>query len=199
MKSFRNGLMTLVLVVGLMGFVGHNVLAPVNASAEEKKVVKEEKAKEENVAKKATAPVKKAKKKGPPPVVTIAQQIVELVPTVKIDIIGTGFEPGQELRLLYTDAEGMQTDIGYALKPEVKANNSGAFFTTWDGAEFLKAKLLTAGAKTITVTNSEFKALAETNIFFKEAPKAAKGDKKGDKKEEKKDDGEKKEKKKKAE
>ncbi len=114
--------------------------------------------------------------------VTVAEQIVLMVPTVSIDIIGTGFEAGQELRLLYTDAEGMQTDIGYALKPEVKANNSGAFFTTWSGAEFLKAKLITEGAKTITVTNSEFKPLAETNIFFKEAPKAAKVVKKDDKK-----------------
>lgn len=200
MKKFRDGLMTLVLVVGLMGFVGHNVLAPVNAGAEEKKVVKEEKAKVENVAKKATATAKKAKKKGPAPVVTVAQQIIELIPKVTIDIMGTGFEPSQELRILYTDAEGMQTDIGYALKPEVKANNSGAFFTTWDGEEFVKAKLLTEGAKTLTVTNSEFKPLAEVNVFFKAAPKAAKGDKKGDKKEDKKDDkkdgGEKKEKKK---
>ena len=214
MKRFRDGLMAAILVVGLMGFLGNNVLGPVSASAEEKKAevkkeapMKDEKAaKEEKGAKKATAPAKKAKKKGPPPVVTVTQQVIPLIPKVSIDIIGTGFEPGQELRILYTDAEGMQTDIGYALKPEVKANNSGAFFTTWDGEEFVKAKLLTEGAKTLTVTNSEFKPLAETNVFFKEVPKAAKAEKKDDKKDEKKekkDDGKEKkeggEKKKKAE
>ncbi len=178
MKRFKDGLMAAILVVGLMGFLGNNVLGPVSARAEEKKadVKKEAAVKDDKAVKKATAPAKKAKKKGPPPVVSVAsqQQIVVLIPQAKIDIMGTGFEPKQELRILYTDDEGMQTDIGYALKPEVKANNSGAFFTTWDAEEFIKAKLLTEGAKTITITNSEFKPLAETNIFFKEAPKAPK-------------------------
>jgi len=204
MKRFRDGLMAAILVVGLMGFFGYNFLSPVNVNAEEKGVKEEKAVKAEKVTKKATAPAKKAKKKGPAAVVTVAQQVIEVGKTVSVDIIGTGFEPDQELRILYTDADGMQTDIGYALNPEVKANKAGAFFTTWDGTQFIKAKLVKPGAMVLTVTNNEFKPLAETNVFFKAAPKAAKGDKKDDKKEggekkEKKDDGEKKEKKKKSE
>ena len=181
MKRFKGGLMTVVLVVGLMSFLGYNFLAAVSANAAEKGVKEQ----------KAAAPAKKAKKQGSAPAVTVAPQIVVIGKAVSVDLIGTGFAADQELRILYTDADGMQTDIGYALSPEAKTNKSGAFFTTWTADEFVKANLVKPGAMTLTVTNSEFKPLAETNVFFKAAPKVPKVEKKDDKKE----GGEKKEKK----
>ncbi len=182
MKRFRDGLMAVILVVGLMGFVGYNVLAPVNASAKEEKAVKA--AKE---TKTATAPAKtKVVKRGTAAVVAVSPQISEIAPKSTIDIMGSGFNPDEEVRILYTDAEGMQTDIGYALEPAPKASKSGAWLTTWQCEEFIKAKLVTDGAFELVVTDNEFKPLAKTYVFFKKAAKkadSAKGDKKdkGDK------------------
>ncbi len=201
MKRFREGLVAVLFVVGLMGFIGNDLLTAVTANAEEKGVKEEKAAKGgDKAAAEKKAPAKKAaKKKGPPPVVKAEPQISELAKSVNVDIMGTGFEADQELRVLFTDKEGMQTDIGYALSPETKANKSGVFFTTWKVDEFIKAKLVSPGAFTLTVTTSEFKPLAEANVFFKAAAKAPKKDEKKDaKKDDKggeKKDGEKKEKK----
>jgi hypothetical protein len=202
MKRFRDGLMTVILVVGLMGFLGYNLLAPVNAGAEEKKAVKEEKATKDTKAAKDTktapAPVKKKAIKRGMAAVSVSPQLSELAPKSTIDIMGSGFIPDEEVRILYTDAEGMQTDIGYALEPAPKAGKSGAWLTTWQCEEFIKAKLVTDGAFELVVTDNEFKPLAKTYVYFKKPAKKAeapKGDKKeGDKKDkgDKADKGEKK-------
>ena len=198
MKRFREGFLAVVMVVGFMGFIlGYDFSTPIKANAEEK-AVKAEKATKEakpaaetKTAKPAAAPAKKkAVKKGPPPMVMAAPQLIVLEKSVSVDIMGSGFEPEQEVRILLTDLDGMQTDIGYALSPETKANKSGAFFTTWNANEFIKAKLVSPGAFQLTATTSEFKPLTETYVFFKAAPKAAKVEKK----EEKKEGGEKKKK-----
>jgi hypothetical protein len=196
MKRFKDGLVTVVAVVGLMGFLGYNVLAPVNAGAEEKKVAKEEKAAKDTKAAKETkaapAPAKKKAVKRGAASVSVSPQLSEIFPKAKIDIMGAGFIPDEEVRILYTDAEGMQTDIGYALEPAPKAGKSGAWLTTWDCEEFIKAKLVTDGAFELVVTDNEFKPIAKTYVYFKKAAKKAdapKGDKKeGDKKEKKEGD-----------
>ncbi len=201
MKRFSDGMTAVILVVCLMGFIGYNFLAPVRAYSEEKKAVKEEKAtkdtkaaKETKTAKKTAAPAKKAVKKEPAPVVAVATPVATIAKKVSVDIMGAGYDPGEEVRILFTDAEGMQTDIGYALEPAPTANKSGAFSTTWQVGEFISAKLVTPGVFTLTVTNNEFKPLAQTAIAFKEAPKPAASGDKGDKKDAKKDDkGDKKE------
>ena len=196
MKRFREGFLAVVMVVGFMGFIlGYDFSTPIKANAEEKAVKAEKATKpaaETKAAKPAAAPARKAPAKKGTPVLTVTQQVIEVGKTVAVDIIGTGFAPDQEVRILYTDADGMQTDIGYALSPQPQANKSGAFFTTWNGTEFIKAKLVRPGAFTLTATTSEFKPLAETNVFFKAAPKAAKPPAAKD---EKKDAGAKKEKK----
>ena len=195
MKKFSKGLMTVILVVGLMGFLGYDFLTPVQGKAEEKAAKKEEKATIETKAvKKAAAPAKKAVKKEPAPTVALGMPATTLGKKVSVDILGAGYDPGEEVRILFTDNDGMQTDIGYALEPAPKANKAGAWITTWAVDEFIKAQLVTEGAFTLTVTNNEFKPLAQTAIAFKAAPKAppAAEKKDGEKKEK---DGEKKEKK----
>lgn len=188
MKRFRDGLMAVVLVVGLMGFVGYDFLSPAKGNAEEKAVKKE--------AKKAPAPAKKAVKKEPAAEVAVASPVVAMAKKLKIDIIGAGFETDEEVRVLFTDADGMQTDIGYALEPAPKGNKSGAWVTTWTVDEFIKAGLVKPGVYTLLVTTNEFKPIAQTAIVFQEAPKAA-SEKGG--KSEKGEKGEKKEKKEKKE
>jgi hypothetical protein len=177
--------MTVILVVGLMGFIGFDFLTPGQSSAEEKGVKAAPAAKAAPTAKAAPA-AKKVVKKGE---VKVDPQINLLAKNVAIDITGTGFKPNAEVRILLTDLDGMQTDIGYALNPETKTNSTGTFFTIWTADEFIKAKLLAPGAFVLTVTDAEFKPLAETNVFFKPAPKAPKKEeKKDDKKDAKKDD-----------
>jgi hypothetical protein len=205
MKNLSKGFITAILVFGLMGFIGYDLLTPFQGNAEEKAAKKEEKAvkKEDKAAaetkavKKAAAPAKKAMKKELASAVAVATPSVTLGKKVAVDIMGAGYDPDQEVRILFTDADGMQTDIGYALEPAPKANKAGAWVTTWTVDEFIKANLVAAGAFTLTVTNNEFKPLAQTGIAFKAAPKPAesKDGEKKEKKEEKKD-GEKKEEKK---
>jgi hypothetical protein len=162
--------MTVILMVGLISFTGYSVLAPVSAGAEEKAVKAEKAAKE---AKTAPAPAKKKAVKRGASVVAISPQLSEIAPKTTLDIMGSGYLPGEEVRILFTDVEGMQTDIGYALEPAPKAGKSGAWLTTWKCEEFIKAKLVTDGAFELTVTDNEFKPLAKTYVYFKKAPKKA--------------------------
>jgi uncharacterized membrane protein YkvI len=48
--------------------------------------------------------------------VVMATPMVKMSKKAKITIMGAGFKPGQEIRLLFTDVGGVEADIGYALK-----------------------------------------------------------------------------------
>jgi hypothetical protein len=173
MKKFRDGLMAVILIAGLIGFIGYDFLTPVKGNAEEKAVKKEAKAaKDTKATTKAAAPAKKVVKKEPASEITVATPVATLGKKVSVDIMGAGFDTDEEVRVLFTDDEGMQTDIGYALEPAPKGNKSGAWMTTWAVDEFIKAGLVKAGVYTLTVTNNEFKPLAQTAIVFKAAPPA---------------------------
>ncbi len=195
MKRFKHLSLVAISVVCLIGFLGFNCLTPSNAEAA---------AKEKKAAKQATM-----KKKEPASVVVAATPVVKLAKKVTVAFLGSGFEPEKEIRLLFTDEDGMQTDIGYALQPEPKTNKGGAFATNWVVDEFIKAQLVKEGVFTVTVTDAQFNPLAITPISFekaKEKDDKAKGEKgeKGEKKEkgekgEKKEKGEKSEKKEKKE
>ena len=82
-------------------------------------------------------------------------------------ISGKGFKPGQELIILFTANDGLQSDIGYALKPAPKGDSSGAWRTTWKCGHFIAKKLVKAGGSyKITVTDSEFNPIAHTFVKF---------------------------------
>ena len=61
---------------------------------------------------------------------------VEVISPVKMSkkatttIKGQGFKPGQEVNLLFTAKDGIESDIGYALNPAPKADQSGSWSTT---------------------------------------------------------------------
>jgi len=109
----------------------------------------------------------------PAPTVTVVTPRVELSSKAEVVILGAGFEPGQELRLLFTQLNGVQADIGYSLDPEPVANEIGAWVTLWtakDGlGRYIKKGLIEAGAYVITVTDAEYSALATAPIAFYEA------------------------------
>ena len=102
-------------------------------------------------------------------------KVVMGTPMVKMDkkaqavIMGAGFQPGQEVSLLFTDVDGVQADIGYALKPEPKANKIGAWVTTWSCGRYVAKKLIKEGAYVITVTDSDYNVIDTTPVSFYQA------------------------------
>ena len=71
-----------------------------------------------------------------------------------VKLKGTGFTPGQEVMILIADVDGVQTDIGWALDPEPKADAGGAWEPSPPVCRFLfgraaakKAPHLHAGLK----------------------------------------------------
>ena len=106
--------------------------------------------------------------------VMVANPYQKLNNKAKVTIVGTSFKPGQEVSLLFTSADGVQADIGYALKPAPKANKIGAWVTTWSCGRFIKKKLIKKGAYKITVTDSDYNALDQAPIAFYAVKKAKK-------------------------
>jgi len=125
--------------------------------------------------------------------VVVGTPLVEISKTARVVLYGTGFEPKQEIRFLFKDASGVQSDIGNALKPEPVPNEVGAWVTAWNCAEYVS--LLKPGTFTLTVTDKDYKTLAQVPVAFfaVEKKKEEKKDvKKEEKKEEKKEKKEKK-------
>lgn len=114
------------------------------------------------------------------PVVMMGTPLVKADKKAKVVIMGSGFKPGQEVTLLITSPEGLQTDIGYALKPSPKADETGTWATTWNAGRFVSKKIIGAGPCKITVTDADYNPIAHSVVFFQKAEK--KDDKKKDKK-----------------
>ncbi|UCG63909.1 MAG: hypothetical protein JSW12_14755, partial [Deltaproteobacteria bacterium] len=104
----------------------------------------------------------KAEAGGLAPKVMVANPMVKMDKKATITIVGTGFQPDQEVSLLFTDVDGVQSDIGYALKPQPKANTIGAWVTTWSCGRYISKKLIKEGAYAITVTDGDYNILAHT-------------------------------------
>ena len=110
----------------------------------------------------------------PAATVMVANPYQKLDNKAKVTIVGTGFKPGQQVSLLFTTADGVQADIGYALKPAPKANKIGSWVTTWSCGRFVKRKLITKGAYTITVTDTDYNVITHAPVAFYAAKKAKK-------------------------
>ena len=102
----------------------------------------------------------------PTPIIVVDSPMIKLDRKSTVSIVGSGFTPGQELSLMITDVEGVQSDIGYSLKPEPKVNESGAWYTTWSCDDYVRRKLVGEGAYAITVTDSDYNPLAHVPVAF---------------------------------
>ncbi|MFH1489967.1 MAG: hypothetical protein ABII06_13775 [Pseudomonadota bacterium] len=97
---------------------------------------------------------------------------VEMAGPVKLDkkaktmIKGKGFKPGQEVYVVFTDKNGIESDIGYALKPAPKADDKGNWSTSWNCAHFVAKKLVKEGEFKLTVTDMDYNPLARTMVRF---------------------------------
>lgn len=85
-----------------------------------------------------------------------------------LEISGAGFEANAPVVLLFTTADGVTSDIGYALDPEPVADADGNWNTSWSYGRFVKKKLVAAGDFTLTAADDEFNELATTAIHFGE-------------------------------
>ena len=105
----------------------------------------------------------------PTPIIFVDSPMIKLDRKSTVSIVGSGFTPGQELNLMITDDNGVQSDIGYSLKPELKVNESGAWYTTWSCGDYIRRKLVGEGAYAITVTDSDYNPLAHVPVAFYKA------------------------------
>jgi hypothetical protein len=148
MKKIFGFMIAVVLVVGLIGITGSNFFGPQKSIAAE-----------------------------PGPVVTMGTPLVKMAgkKTTGVVIMGAGFKPGQEVRVLFTSPDGLQSDIGYALKPEPKPDKAGSWTTTWSCGRYVARKLIApkGGAYKILVTDGDYNPIAHAPVFF-QAPKKKK-------------------------
>ena len=148
MKKLFPSIVAVVFIVGLMGLSGSTFLGPrVSIAADQG------------------------------PVVTLGTPLVKMAgkKTAGVVIMGTGFKPGQEIRVLFTTKDGLQSDLGYALKPEPKPDKTGSWTTTWSAGRYVRRKLVDpkGGAYKIVVSDGEYNPIAHTAVFF-QAPKKKK-------------------------
>jgi len=113
------------------------------------------------------------------PVLALGTPLVKIDKKASVVIMGSGFKPDQEFSILVSDENGLQTDIGYALKPEPKADAYGTWATTWDAGRFVSKKIIGAGPCKIVVTDADYNPIAHSVVFFQKAEK--KDDKKAKK------------------
>lgn len=100
------------------------------------------------------------------PTLMIATPLVKMDKKSEVVIMGTGFKPGQEVFILFTTADGYPSDIGYALKPQPKADDTGSFACTWSAGRYVSKGFITGGAYKVEVTDTEFTPLAHSVVFF---------------------------------
>jgi len=146
MKKLIGGLTAVVLVAGL---VGCSTMGPGKGAAKEGLALPSE----------------------PGPTVMAGTPVVKMSKKSVVVIMGTGFKPGQEVRILFTTWDGVRADIGYAIKPQPVANKVGAWVTTWKCGRFVRKKLIKQGAYTLTVTDAEYNPIAHAPVAFVKAKK----------------------------
>lgn len=65
-------------------------------------------------------------------------------------------------------ADGVESDITYALDPAPVADADGNFETTWAYGRFVAKKLVAPGEFALMATDAEFNPLTETTVTFVE-------------------------------
>lgn len=103
---------------------------------------------------------------GMAPVLVLATSEVDLATETKVKLKGAGFNPDQTLMVLFTDQNGVPLDIGWALKPEPKADANGEWATTWNAKRYMQKKMIKAGEYTISVTDADYNELDSATIQF---------------------------------
>ncbi len=102
---------------------------------------------------------------GNPSLVVVTPEI-DLAKDTKVKFKGTGFTPGEKVSVLFTDVNGIPTDIEYALKPKPKADANGDWETTWNAKRFMQRKLIKAGEYNVSADDADYNVLDSKTIKF---------------------------------
>jgi len=78
----------------------------------------------------------------------------------KVTIMGSGFKPGQEVRLLITQSDGSISDIGDGLDPEPVANDDGVWATAWTLGSFAHRRIAKPGVYVLKACDADYNVLA---------------------------------------
>ena len=91
---------------------------------------------------------------------------VDLAKQTKVKIAGTGFQAGQDVNLILYFPDGTKNDVGWALDPAPKADQSGKWKTTLDGKRYIQKKLIKAGDYKLEAMDADYNKLCSTTIQF---------------------------------
>ena len=100
------------------------------------------------------------------PNLVVATPMVKISKKAEVVIMGSGFEPGQEVRIVFTTMDGVSANIGSSLKPKPVANQEGALSTVWSCGRFISRKLIKEGVYTITAADSDYNLIAHAPVAF---------------------------------
>lgn len=101
--------------------------------------------------------------------------VVAMGKDAKVSIMGSGFKPGQEIAILFTDANGITANLEAYLTDKPEVNNKGEFYTEWKCGRYVSKKLIKPGVTAIKVADSEYNLLAHDSVFFVKEDMAASG------------------------
>ena len=96
-----------------------------------------------------------------------ATPMVKMEKGAKVFILGSGFAPNQELKILQTDSVGVTADIGSESEPEsVTADSSGNWTSVWNPGRFISKKLIKEGVTTLKIVDDDYSLLAHVSVYF---------------------------------
>ena len=95
-----------------------------------------------------------------------ATPLVKMEKDAKVSIMGAGIKAGQEIAILFTDANGITANIEAYLDPKPEVNSKGEFYTVWKCGRYISKKLIKPGVTTIRVTDSDYNVLTHDSIAF---------------------------------
>ena len=110
------------------------------------------------------------------PVVIVGTPVIKFDKKAAVVIMGSGFQPGQEIRILVSTPGEAGSDLDGALKPDPEVNSTGTWATTWNAGMYIGKKIIDPGVAKITVTDAEYNPIAHTAVFVQreEKPKEEK-------------------------
>jgi len=98
--------------------------------------------------------------------IVAATSMVKMGKKTKVYIAGSGFAPGQDLAILYTDPKGATADLEAYLSPAPKADSKGEFATVWSAGRYVSKKLIKQGVATFRITDSDYSLLSHGSVAF---------------------------------
>ena len=91
---------------------------------------------------------------------------VDMAKETKVKLKGAGFKPGDSVMILFYDENGVPLDVGWALKPEPKADANGDWETTWNAKRYMQKKMIKAGEYTLAVTDADYNQIDSQKVKF---------------------------------